>query len=99
MNILQNLFQHSKALLHLKPLNFLSFHPEINRYRAEENLSSLFERRKDGFNQAPFSEALISEFNTQALQRILVGPLSRTISSTSRIFKILRKSSGTSSFQ
>ncbi|MHC1585372.1 MAG: hypothetical protein ACXQS7_03805 [Candidatus Syntropharchaeia archaeon] len=54
-NILQNLFQHSKALL-----------------QAEENPCSLLERAKDGFNQAPLSEALVSESNTQALQSIPV---------------------------
>jgi len=42
MNILQNLFQHSKALFHLN-LAFFSLFLKLT-YRAKENLGSLLER-------------------------------------------------------
>ena len=41
----------------------LFFPPEVNGYGAEENPGSLFERRKDRFNQASLSKAFVSEPN------------------------------------
>jgi len=52
MNILQNLFQHSKAPPHQITNNLLLL-PKINNYRTEENSSSLFEGAGDRFNQTP----------------------------------------------
>jgi len=51
MNILQNLFQHSKALHHLKPQTTLSHFLKLTI--IEENSSSLFEGAGDRFNQTP----------------------------------------------
>jgi len=51
MNILQNLFQHSKALLHLANLPVME----------QKKILAFFKRRNDGFNQTPLFEAFMSE--------------------------------------
>jgi hypothetical protein len=63
MIILQNLFQHSKTLLHPSPINLFSFLLKLSN-QAEDNPGSLLERAEYRFNQTSFSKCFVFELNT-----------------------------------